>query len=156
MNNKSDFAKNGLKWSCLGSGACCISRDGYGYVYLTGADIVRLAAHFEVSPDWLKLEWLDYDQDAEQYCLPEKNTNKSDSIPCVFLEQSKCTVYEARPTQCRTWPFWPENMTAKSWDENVVKFCLGAAAADSPLVSQKEIRKNLEIQKEAEEWHEEK
>ena len=28
-----------------------------------------------------------------------------------------CTVYPVRPLQCRTWPFWPENLSSKqSWD----------------------------------------
>jgi Fe-S-cluster containining protein len=28
-----------------------------------------------------------------------------------------CTIYESRPTQCRTWPFWPEVVRKKqSWD----------------------------------------
>ena len=31
---------------------------------------------------------------------------------CVFLdaETRKCTVYEDRPRQCRTWPFWDSNL----------------------------------------------
>ncbi len=27
-----------------------------------------------------------------------------------------CGIYEARPLQCRTWPFWPENLdTKQAW-----------------------------------------
>ena len=44
---------------------------------------------------------------------------------CVFLSDKKCTVYEGRPAQCRTWPFWPENMNAKIWNTEVAKFCPG-------------------------------
>jgi len=38
---------------------------------------------------------------------------------CVFLDRETipgkavCGVYEDRPTQCRTWPFWPENLTSR-------------------------------------------
>ena len=30
---------------------------------------------------------------------------------CIFWDkQAGCTVYPARPDQCRAWPFWPENL----------------------------------------------
>jgi len=47
---------------------------------------------------------------------------------CRFLDpvtKKRCLVYEARPAQCRTWPFWPENMNARAWDREVVAFCPG-------------------------------
>ena len=36
---------------------------------------------------------------------------------CVFWDrQAGCTVYAARPVQCQTWPFWPENVeTEEDW-----------------------------------------
>ena len=42
----------------------------------------------------------------------------------MFLDGARCSVYEARPTQCRTWPFWPENMTPRSWT-SIARFCPG-------------------------------
>ena len=46
---------------------------------------------------------------------------------CVFWDrQGGCTVYEARPVQCRTWPFWPDNIeTPEDW-EHVVDICPGS------------------------------
>lgn len=44
---------------------------------------------------------------------------------CLFLENKRCGVYEARPTQCRTWPFWPEVLNSKSWSKEVASFCPG-------------------------------
>ena len=38
---------------------------------------------------------------------------------CVFLdgETRRCTVYEQRPRQCRTWPFWDSNIrTPDAWE----------------------------------------
>jgi Fe-S-cluster containining protein len=33
---------------------------------------------------------------------------------CIFLReadgQRKCAIYPVRPSQCRTWPFWPSNL----------------------------------------------
>ena len=38
---------------------------------------------------------------------------------CIFWDKgSGCTVYEARPVQCRTWPFWAENVESPAaWAE---------------------------------------
>jgi len=47
---------------------------------------------------------------------------------CVFLDRTRvpgkalCQVYQARPMQCRTWPFWPENLQSrKAWDQAAQK-----------------------------------
>lgn len=37
---------------------------------------------------------------------------------CVFLtRENTCRIYKVRPTQCRTYPFWPELLCSKrNWD----------------------------------------
>jgi len=50
---------------------------------------------------------------------PEKGGGEG----CVFLDdESKCSIYEARPLQCRTYPYWPRVMRSReAWeDERVV------------------------------------
>ena len=38
---------------------------------------------------------------------------------CIFLDRESqpgkavCSLYNARPAQCKTWPFWPENLVSK-------------------------------------------
>jgi Fe-S-cluster containining protein len=37
---------------------------------------------------------------------------------CIFFQGEKrvCDVYDVRPRQCRTWPFWPSNLASReSW-----------------------------------------
>ena len=54
-----------------------------------------------------------------------KEVRRSDgSYDCVFLDRvtvpgkALCSLYEARPTQCRTWPFWPELLESeKTWND---------------------------------------
>jgi hypothetical protein len=56
-----------------------------------------------------------------RWSLNEQQTPQG--LDCVFLDRETipgkaiCRVYEARPTQCKTWPFWPENLKSKrAWD----------------------------------------
>ena len=46
-------------------------------------------------------------------------TEKRDG-DCIFLkregEKSYCGIYKVRPRQCRTWPFWSQNLrSAEAW-----------------------------------------
>ena len=41
--------KNGLRFECQGSGKCCVSRDSYGFVYLSKIDIQRFSIYFKLS-----------------------------------------------------------------------------------------------------------
>lgn len=35
-----------------------------------------------------------------------------------MLKEGKCTIYEVRPLQCRTYPFWHQNLiNQKIWDK---------------------------------------
>ena len=49
---------------------------------------------------------------------------------CPFLDGARCTVYEARPAQCGSFPFWPENVKSrKAWDD-LAAFCPGVGQGD--------------------------
>ena len=112
--------KNGIKFSCQSSGNCCVSRGKYGYVYLSQKDLKKLSSHFNLEINDFK----------KQYCsktdgfihLKELKKNNGN---CIFLNEKRCTVYKSRPVQCRTWPFWNENMNAKTWNNNISKNCPG-------------------------------
>ncbi|MCO5141590.1 MAG: YkgJ family cysteine cluster protein [Oligoflexia bacterium] len=109
--------EKGIQFECQGSGRCCVSRGEYGYVYLTLEDRRRFAKYFKITTRAFTKEFCE----KEDGIWKLKEFKKS----CRFLESKKCSVYEARPTQCRTWPFWPENMTPRAWDKEVRSYCPG-------------------------------
>ncbi|XZE47000.1 YkgJ family cysteine cluster protein [Pirellulaceae bacterium SH467] len=69
---------------------------------------------------------------------------------CIFLEPEtrRCSVYESRPSQCRTWPFWESNIaTPRDWKE-ISKNCPGCNRGR--LYSIEEIRKVIDGEQQAE------
>ena len=47
-----------------------------------------------------------------------KSLKEYENGDCVFLDPQTrgCGVYQARPRQCRTWPFWDSNLASpESW-----------------------------------------
>lgn len=133
----------GIQFECQGSGKCCVSRGDYGYVYVTPKDRRALAKHFGLSTR----------EFTKQYCEKEAGVWKLKDFTsaCVFLQDKRCSVYEARPTQCRTWPFWPENMRAKAWDKAVTEFCPGMGKGR--VWTAEEIKRQIKAQKKSEEQY---
>jgi uncharacterized protein len=126
----------GLAFTCTQCGNCCTG--GPGYVWLTREEIVRLASYLQISPE----------EAVERYCrklqgkfsLNERRTGQG-TFDCIFLQEEKirvvehgqeitrtrrtCQIYPVRPLQCRTWPFWPENLSSRrAWNQSA-KRCPG-------------------------------
>lgn len=134
---KKEWWAKGVQFECQGSGQCCVSRGEYGFVYMTGSDRKRMASV-------LKLSTAEF---TRKYC------GKTDGVfhlkdgkgpDCIFLKNNKCSVYEGRPDQCRTWPFWPEVMNAKTWKKEVATFCPGVGKGR--VYTAEEIRTAMEKQ----------
>jgi Fe-S-cluster containining protein len=49
---------------------------------------------------------------------------------CPFLKNGRCGVYEARPTQCKTFPMWPELMVNTVY-EDLKEFCPGVEKGET-------------------------
>ena len=111
--------QNGLQFQCQGSGKCCTSHGEYGFVFLTLEDRQRFA-------NYLKITTRSF---TKNYCEKKSGVwhlkEEKGKPDCIFLKNKQCSVYHARPVQCRTWPFWPEVLNAKAWKKDVVSFCPG-------------------------------
>ena len=108
---------NGIRFECTGCGECCRARHGYGYIYVDLKERRRLAKPLGMSTAAF----------TRTHCQKTDGWHhlKDPSNNCHFLDGSRCTVYAARPGQCRTWPFWPENMSKKVWELEVKRDCPG-------------------------------
>ena len=132
----------GVRFECQGSGKCCTSHGEFGFVFLTKEDRQRFAKHFKVSTT----------EFTKKYCAKTNGSyhliERPENTDCLFLKKKSCSVYEARPTQCRTWPFWPEVMSAKTWSKEVAAFCPGVGKG--PVIPFEKIEATLKEQKRSE------
>lgn len=117
--DSTEWWQKGVRFQCQGSGKCCTSHGEYGFVYLTLDDRRRIAKGLKLSTAAF----------TKKYCAKTGGVwhlvERKENPDCLFLKGKSCGIYENRPMQCRTWPFWPELMNAKSWAKDVVTFCPG-------------------------------
>lgn len=103
--------KDGLQFTCTGCGDCCTGAPGF--VWVNKEEIAALAARFEMTVP-------DFEEKYVRTVGVRKSLVEYSNGDCVFFngETRKCTVYEDRPRQCRTWPFWESNVrTEAAWKE---------------------------------------
>ncbi|HEY1684530.1 MAG TPA: YkgJ family cysteine cluster protein [Tepidisphaeraceae bacterium] len=144
--SKSPWYADGLSFSCTQCGNCCTG--GPGFVWINEEEIQKLA-------EYLKISVLEVQ---EKYCrkiggkVSLKERFNRGFYDCIFLtelpaekgegvRQSRrgCGIYPVRPMQCRTWPFWQENLESeKAWDKTGEK-CPGMGRGKK--YSQAEIEK---------------
>jgi uncharacterized protein len=109
---------DGLHFECLPEcGQCCTTRGEFAYVYFENDDLEKLATFLGLSVEAC----------ADKYTVLDEGERmlKMDQPTCPFLEGWKCGVYPARPTQCRTFPFWPENLKSKAAWDKLQGYCPG-------------------------------
>jgi Fe-S-cluster containining protein len=113
----------GLLFECLPDcGACCVSHDDFEYVYLQDEDVPRLAAFMG----------LDTAEFLRKYTFEEDGwTALTMKEPrCPFLDGTRCSVHEARPVQCQTFPFWQEFLESREEWDKLKSFCPGIDRGD--------------------------
>lgn len=110
---------DGLRFKCTGCGDCCTG--GPGYVWVNQAEIDALALRLGMPVDAFERKYV-------REVGVRRTLKELKNFDCVFLdgETRKCTVYEDRPRQCRTWPFWNSNVKSPAAWEQTCAVCPGS------------------------------
>ncbi len=122
--NKEWFAE-GLSFSCTQCGNCCSGSPGY--VWFNAQEAQAMA-------DFLKLDVATFLRRHAhtvdgRWSLNERK-QPDGNYDCVFLRRDDsgkalCSVYNVRPQQCRTWPFWPELLSSPTAWDRATRKCPG-------------------------------
>jgi len=131
---RKSFYKDGIRFECQGSGKCCITRGKYGDVYISFKDRKRLAAHLGISANAFTAKYAKKTDGRYHIKKIDKN--------CLFYRERRCSVYDARPWQCRT----------DLWEVEVASYCPGvgtgmlysAEEIEEILVKRKDVAECLE------------
>lgn len=114
------FYEKGLHFSCKRCSGCCGGSPGF--VYLSKTDLILLKDFFHLSIKTFVekyCRYADYYGGTTVLALQEKK-----NYDCILWKEG-CSAYEARPVQCRTYPFWTWMTDDKeSWEE-CAKDCPG-------------------------------
>ncbi len=85
-------------------GKCCTGESGN--IWISVQEIKTLMRFLKL--DFAQLEQRYLEKRGYRYSLKERKRQEGD-FACIFFDDAigGCGIYEARPTQCRTFPFWP-------------------------------------------------
>jgi Fe-S-cluster containining protein len=83
-------------------GRCCTGKSGY--IWVQKSEILALASFLKIKNEDFILQYLS--KIGFRYTL--KEIPFQDGFACVLfdVENYGCKAYEARPSQCRSFPFW--------------------------------------------------
>lgn len=108
---------DGLCFSCTRCGNCC---KGEGYVWVTPDEIEMYADRLGMTVDDFANRYVR--QAHGKYSLREIGPEHR----CVLLgDDDRCRVYEDRPQQCRTFPFWELPTKKRAEWEALKDYCPG-------------------------------
>ena len=129
--NSAPWYAAGLRFQCRRCGSCCTGEPGY--VWLQAAEAAAIAAR-------LRMEHEVFLARHARRVLGGLSLRETPDGRCVFFETGRgCRVYEVRPRQCRTWPFWARIVaTPAAWEREAAD-CPGMGRGD--LIGPEEIER---------------
>jgi len=135
MSQTRPWYHGGLRFQCAGCGACCTGTPGY--VWVNKAEIIALAAALGTDVERFQRKYV-------RLVGVRKSLVELPGGECVFFDQQvhQCKVYQVRPRQCRTWPFWPSNLRSPECWAAMAERCPGANRG--PLVAVGEIMARMD------------
>lgn len=122
VKNKSPWYIGGLHFECLQCGRCC-SGPSEGYIWVTSPEVKLIADFLKISAEQLRQKYL------KRIGLRTTIIERAGTKDCIFLQtindKKRCIIYPVRPTQCRAWPFWPDNLATPAAWNNAAQKCPG-------------------------------
>ena len=99
---------DGLAFECQQCGGCC---GGFpGFVWVSEEEAEKIAEHLGMSIE-------DFYAEKTRRVMGKYTFKEVGNYDCIMLENGGCSIYELRPIQCRTFPFWEENLESREdWD----------------------------------------
>jgi len=120
----------GLFFKCIQCGKCCTGFPGFIWILKDEIKTISSFLHIKESKFFKKYTKIICNKISLKEILP--------SYDCIFLKNKKCSIYKVRPLQCKTSPFWPQNMISKkAWEDNIEKHCPGAKNKTSKISKNK-------------------
>ncbi len=119
-----DFYDDGLKFSCQRCSGCC--RHEPGYVFLSEEDLRQMCSKLNLTRNKFISKYCSVVNlgGFKRLTLVEKANND-----CIFWDKG-CTIYEARPLQCRSFPFWAHNLVNEESWKSVASSCPGVGLGE--------------------------
>ncbi len=117
--------ERGLRFGCTMCGNCCSGPEGY--VLFTEAEAEGIARRLGVTVEEFVAGYTK-DSPAGRSL---RETPSAFGLDCVFLDRRTvpgkaiCSIYEDRPAQCRTWPFWTSNLRSREHWNRAKRTCPG-------------------------------
>lgn len=112
--------KEGLRFKCTECGKCCTGAPGY--VWITEQEMQGMADALNISVTDFKRKYTRMRDN--RYSLIERKVNANE-YACIFLKDKQCQLYLHRPIQCRTFPWWAENLTSEASWKRAAEDCEG-------------------------------
>ena len=123
----------GLRFECQpGCTECCTQK---GFVNLSQADLERAATFLGMTASEFERKYVYRTRNRMRLRVPRDAT-------CFFLEAGGCSIHPAKPTQCRTFPFWPELVESRREWRRTARYCPGIGKG--PLISIQSARAEAE------------
>lgn len=132
---RGEWYRSGLKFQCTGCGKCCSG--GPGAVWVNKEEIQAIARRLNLSIEEFRRRYV------HRLFGRDSLKDGASGRHCIFLNNNKCSIYEVRPTQCQTYPWWPGIVRSEeAWREEA-KWCEGIAES-APVVEAAKIEMELE------------
>lgn len=121
--DKPPWYKDGLRFQCTQCGDCCTGAPGF--VWVNKEEVEALAAK-------LKIDVATFETRFVRQVGSRKSLIEHSNGDCVFFDGAtrKCTVYDSRPRQCRTWPFWESNVSSPQAWAHTCEVCPGSGTGN--------------------------